>query len=666
MPVTGDGQTLHAKGVPMPEQLTAPYGSWKSPISSDLIASGSTRLGHVTLDSGNLYWLESRPTEGGRSVLVRRGPDGVVEDVTQPDAYVRTRVHEYGGGAYLVHGDTVFYSDFANQMLHRKDKGDDAFPISPEPTIAAGLRYADMRLTPDGRTLVAVQEHHDGTNEPINSVVSLPSIGTLEPVTIALGRDFYAFPRVSPDGRQIVWLEWDHPNMPWDGTELWIADLAPDGSASNARKIAGGLEESIFQPSWSPAGLLHFISDRTGWWNLYRIEVDGAITALAPIDAEIGQPQWVFDMASYVFLSGGRIACVVNENGIQRLGIIEPGIDIISPLDTPFTAFGHIASDGDNRLALLAGGPDVQMSVVLIDLSSGTPQIEIVKRGNETEIDTRYLSPAQPIEFPTGGGLTAHALYYAPANRDYVAPDGELPPLVVFSHGGPTGAVSGELDFSIQFWTSRGIAVVDVNYGGSTGYGRAYRERLKGRWGIVDVEDCANAARYLVQQGLADGNRLAIRGGSAGGYTTLASLAFTDLYGAGASYFGVADLELLAKETHKFESRYLDGMIGPYPEARDIYLERSPINHTDKLSSPMIIFQGLEDEVVPPSQAEAMVAALKEKGLPYAYLAYEGEQHGFRRAENIKRSLDAELYFYGKIFGFAPADEIEPVQIENL
>ncbi|MDQ3548708.1 MAG: prolyl oligopeptidase family serine peptidase [Chloroflexota bacterium] len=650
----------------MPERTIAPYGSWKSPVTSDLIAGGSVRLGHVALDDGNLYWLESRPNEAGRSVLVRRGPDGTVENVTQSGSNVRTRVHEYGGGSYLIRGDTVYYADFANQMLHRKDKGDDAFPISPEPAVEAGLRYADMRLTPDGRTLVAVQEEHDGTSEAVNSIVALPAIGTSEPVTIARGRDFYAFPRVSPDGRTIAWIEWDHPNMPWDGTELWVADLASDGSATNPRQIAGGPQESIFQPAWSPAGLLHFISDRTGWWNLYRVEVDGAVTPLAPVEAEIGQPQWVFDMASYIFISAGRIACVVNENGVERLGIITPGIDIIMPLDTPFTAFGHIASDGGDRLALLAGGPAQQMSVVLLDLSGETAEIEIVQRGNDTQIDPGYLSPAQPIEFPTGGSLTAHALYYAPVNRDFEASEGELPPLLVISHGGPTGASGGELDLSIQFWTSCGIAVVDVNYGGSTGYGRAYRERLKGNWGIVDVEDCANAARYLAQQGLADSTRLAIRGGSAGGYTTLAALAFTDLFAAGASYYGVADLELLAKETHKFESRYLDGLVGPYPEARDAYIERSPLHHTDRLSSPMIIFQGLEDKVVPPSQAEALVAALAAKGLPYAYLAYEGEQHGFRRAENIKRSLDAELYFYGRIFGFTPADEIEPVTIENL
>ncbi len=650
----------------MVKRMIAPYGSWASPITSELISGGSVRFGHVALDNDSLYWLESRPTEGGRSVLVRRGADGTIEDVTQPGSNVRTRVHEYGGGSYLIHNDTVFYADFANQMLHRKDKGDDAFPISPEPAVPAGLRYADMRLTPDSRTLVAVQEQHDDVHEAVNSVVSIPAVGTNQPETIASGRDFYAFPRVSPDGRQIAWIEWDHPNMPWDGTELWVADLAENGGASNPHRVAGGPEESIFQPLWSPDGRLHFVSDRTGWWNLYRIDAVGDITPLAPIEAEIGRPQWVFDMASYVFLSGGRIACVINENGVERLGIVTPGSATIAPVDTPFTAISHIASDGDNRLAMLAGGPNLPMSVVMVDLSGRTPNIEIARRGSETQIDPGFISPAQPIEFPTGNGMRAHAFYYAPVNQNFQAPDGERPPLVVFSHGGPTGAVSGELDLGIQFWTSRGIAVVDVNYGGSTGYGRAYRERLKGNWGIVDVEDCVNAARHLAQQGLADEARLAIRGGSAGGYTTLASLVFTNDYAAGASYFGVADLELLAKETHKFESRYLDGLIGPYPGARDVYTARSPLSHTDKLSSPMIIFQGLEDKVVPPSQAEAMVAALKAKGLPHAYITYEGEQHGFRRAENIKRSYDAELYFYGRIFGFTPGDDIEPVIIENL
>jgi dipeptidyl aminopeptidase/acylaminoacyl peptidase len=643
----------------MQTPVSAPFGSWTSPITADLIASGSVRLTNVEMDGDTLFWLESRPTEGGRYVLVRRGAGGQVEDVTPAGTNVRTRVQEYGGGSFLIAGDTVFFTDFANQRLHRQDKGDDPFPITPDPDVPAGLRFASMRLTPDGRTLVAIRERHaDEGREADNELVTLAATGG-DAQIIASGYDFFAAPAISPDGRQLAWITWDHPRMPWDGTELWLADLHGDGSVTNARAIAGGPQESIFQPSWSPDGALHFASDRTGWWNLYRWDGSQAV-ALAPYDAEFGQPQWSLDARSYVFLSDGRIACIVVENGIERLAIIEASGNL-RWIDTPFTVFGDIASGGGDRLALIAAGPTQSGSVVLLDTRDGA--YEIVKRSNDTEFDPGYISPAEPIEFPTTNGLTAHAFAYAPKNKDYAAPDGELPPLIVFSHGGPTGATAGGLNLSIQFWTSRGFAVVDVNYGGSTGYGRAYRERLKGTWGITDIDDCVNAARYLAEQGRADASRMAIRGGSAGGYTTLAALTFRDVFAAGASYYGVADLGALARDTHKFESRYLDGLVGPWPEAEAIYEARSPIFHTDQLATPMIIFQGLEDAVVPPAQAEMMVAALQAKGITYAYLPFEGEQHGFRRAENIKRSLEAELYFYAHIFGFEPADQIAPVEI---
>lgn len=644
-------------------QQAHPYGSWRSPITSDLIAGGSVRLGQLALHGGNLYWLESRPTEGGRYALVRRAPDGAVGDVTPGDANARTRVHEYGGASYSVAGQTIFFSNYTDQMLYRQDRGDNPIAIVPEPPQPASHRYADARLTPNGRTIICIRERHEGEHEVVNELVALPSTGGAEPVIVAGGHDFYAYPRVSPDGRRLAWISWDHPNMPWDGTELWLADLAQDGSISNERPVAGGPRESIFQPEWSPEGVLHFVSDRTGWWNLYRLDGDEAIP-LAPMEAEFGAPQWGLDMATYTFTSGGRIASVVTERGMDRLCVVTPGQGVTATLDLPVNSIGHIAGDGDSHVALLASGPELIASVLLVDVDSGG--YEVVRRSNDAEIDPGYLSPAQPIEFPTTGERTAHAFYYAPRNRDVAAPEGELPPLVVFSHGGPTGATSPGLNLSVQFWTSRGFAVVDVNYGGSTGYGREYRERLRGNWGIVDIDDCCAAARYLAEQGLVDPRRMAIRGGSAGGYTTLAALCFTDTFSAGASYYGVADLEALARDTHKFESRYLDSMIGPWPERADRYRERSPVHHTQGLSCPMIVFQGLEDEVVPPSQAEMMVEALAKKGIPYAYLPFEGEQHGFRRAENIKRSLDAELYFYSRVFGFEPADAIEPVEIANM
>ena len=646
----------------MTDRTPVPFGAWSSPITADLIATGSIRLSEVSLRGEDLCWLESRPTEGGRYVVVRRDSRGDCEDINPPDTNARTRVHEYGGASYMVAEDVAFFSNYADQRLYRRDRGDDPIAITPAPEIPAGLRYADMQLTPDGRTIVCVRERHATEGEAVNEIVTLPANGTTEPVVIGSGRDFYAFPRVSPDGAKVSWVEWDHPNMPWDGTELVVADLAADGTASNARRMAGGPAESIYQPEWSPEGVLYLVSDRTGWWNLYQLDGTDLIP-LTPMDAEFGGPAWSLDAGQYAFLSGGRIVCVYGQDGIHHLGVIEPGKPGVRDVATPFTAFASIDTDGGERVAVVAGGPVIPGSVALIDMASGAT--EVVKRSNAAEIDPGYLSPAQPIEFPTTGGKTAHALYYAPRNRDAAAPEGELPPLLVFSHGGPTGQTTGALNLSIQYWTSRGLAVVDVNYGGSTGYGREYRERLKDNWGIVDVDDCANAARYLAGQGLVDGARMAIRGGSAGGYTTLAALTFTDVFAAGASHFGISDLETMTTDTHKFESRYLDGLVGPYPEARDIYLARSPAYHTELLSAPMIIFQGLEDKVVPPSQAEAMVAALDRKGLPYAYLAFEGEQHGFRRAENISRTLEAELYFYGKVFGFQPSDEIEPVMIVN-
>jgi len=648
----------------MTDRTTAPYGSWKSPITADLIASGSIRLSEVTLRGGDVYWLESRPTEGGRYVVLRRDGQGQIADVTPEDTNARTRVHEYGGASYAVVDGMVLFSNFADQRLYRQDRGDDPIAISPDPNVPSGLRYAAMQVSPDRRRIVCIRERHTDEGEVHNEVVSMAADGSGEPIVLASGRDFYAFPRVSPDGQQVAWVEWDHPNMPWDDTELMVADLAADGSVESVRKIAGGPSESIYQPEWSPEGVLHFVSDQTGWWNLYRLEGE-MLVALAPMDAEFGGPAWSLDAGQYVFISGGRIACIYAQSGLHHLGIIEPDRQGVREIETPFTGFASIDADGGDRIVVVGGGPLAASAVAVVDLSDEQATVDVVRRSASVEVDPAYLSPAQPIVFPTSGGKTAHALYYPPHNDDAEAPAGELPPLLVFSHGGPTGATSGVLNLSIQYWTSRGFAVVDVNYGGSTGYGREYRERLKGNWGIVDVDDCANAALYLADQGLVDRSRMAIRGGSAGGYTTLAALAFRDDFAAGASHFGIADLETMTKDTHKFESRYLDGLIGPYPEAIETYYARSPVHHTDQLSAPMIIFQGLEDEVVPPSQAEDMVAALDRKGLPYAYLAFEGEQHGFRRAENIRRTLEAELAFYGYVFGFQPADEIEPVAIVN-
>jgi dipeptidyl aminopeptidase/acylaminoacyl peptidase len=547
--------------------------------------------------------------------------------------------------------------------MYRQAPGGAPEPITPEPPAPAALRYADARITPDGSLILCVRESHGGA-DVANELVAFPLDGSAPPVVIASGHDFYSFPRISPDGGTLAWTSWDHPRMPWDGTELWTAELSGDGVLGEPRFVAGGPEESIFQPEWSPDGTLHFVSDRSGWWNLYRHR-EGRDEPLTAMEAEFGVPQWAFGRSTYAFLPDGRIACTYADAGMYRLCVLQTGNGVLEDLQPTHVPFGlpSLRSHG-TRIVYVGASATEAPAIVSLDVDSG--ELEILARSMEHEVDPGYTSIARPIEFPTDGALSAHALFYPPVNRDFAGPEDERPPLIVASHGGPTGNADAALDLEIQYWTSRGFAVVDVDYGGSAGYGRAYRQRLQGKWGVVDTADCLNAARHLAAIGEVDGARLAIHGGSAGGYTTLCALAFHDLFAAGASYYGVADAELLAKDTHKFESRYLDGLIGPYPEATELYRARSPIHFADRISCPVILFQGLEDEVVPPSQAEVMVAALEQNGIPHAYLAFAGEQHGFRRAETIQRTLEAELFFYARILGFEPADVLEPVPIRNL
>ena len=645
---------------------TAPYGSWKSPITTDLIVSGAVGLGQISLDGNDVYWVEMRPSEGGRMVIVRRGPDGTTADVTPEPYSVRTRVHEYGGGAFLVADGTVFFSNFADQRMYRQKPGDEPKAITPE----APLRYADGVFDARRGRVICVREDHSGEGEPVNAIVAVDVEGVAAQRALYNGSDFCAAPRLSPDGNSLAWLSWNHPNMPWDGTTLLLADFDSEGRLGEIQAIAGGpsassgWDESVLQPLWSPEGELYFVSDRNGWWNLYRWR-NGEVQPVLEMEAEFARPQWVFDPASYGFLDEGLIACSYVERGVWSIGIIDAGTGVLTRLDLPYSEMGRgELRVSDNRVVFSAGAPDKPMSLMSLDVATGA--VETLQQAHELEVDPTYLSAPEPVEFESTDGRTAHAFYYPPRNPDFTAPEGEKPPLLVKSHGGPTAAASTALDLGIQFWTSRGFGVVDVNYGGSTGYGTEYRRRLNGTWGIVDVDDCVNAARFLAARGDADPERLAIDGGSAGGYTTLAALTFHDVFKAGASYYGVSDLEALAKETHKFESRYLDSLVGPYPERQDLYVERSPIHHTHLLSCPLLLLQGLEDEIVPPNQAEMMFEAVKSKGLPTAYVPFEGEQHGFRRSENIKRALEAELYFYSRVFGFELAHDVEPLEIENL
>ncbi|MBD1846540.1 S9 family peptidase [Cyanobacteria bacterium FACHB-63] len=635
----------------------ASYGAWKSPISSDLIVAGAIGLGQIKLDGKTIYWSESRPTEAGRNVIVHRSANGETIDLTPAPLNARTRVHEYGGGAFMIANGTVYFSNFADQRLYQQTVGSDPIALTPE----ASLRYADAVFDQARNRLICVREEHQ--NQSVENTIAAISLTDQSQTVLVSGSDFYAFPRLSPDGSRLSWICWNHPNMPWDGTELWTAKIKADGTLETPEKIAGGLEESIFQPEWSPDGSLIFIGDRTGWWNFYRWNPTTQETEpLCEKAAEFGLPLWVFGMSTYGF-AGNQIICSYTENGLSRFASLDLDTRELTPIETPYTSIGGLQVCADH--AVFLGGSSTEPSAI-VKYDFQTQQFEVLRRASELRIDPGYLSVPEAIEFPTENNLTAHALYYAPKNKDYAAPEGERPPMLVKSHGGPTASTSAAFNLGIQYWTSRGFAVLDVNYGGSTGYGRAYRERLKGTWGIVDVDDCANGAKYLAEQGKVDGDRLVIAGGSAGGYTTLCALTFRNTFKAGASYYGVSDLKALAEDTHKFESRYLDGLIGAYPERVDLYEERSPISAVDRLSCPVIFFQGDEDKIVPPNQAEMMVDALKQKGLPVAYVLFEGEQHGFRKAENIKRALDGEFYFYSRVFGFEPADKIEPVTIFNL
>lgn len=642
----------------MSEPQVIPYGSWKSPITSDLIVAGTVGVGQIALDGNDIYWVEMRPSEGGRYAIVKHTSDGDRRDVTPEGFNVRTRVHEYGGGAFAVSEGTVYFSNFTDQRIYRQPPGGEPQPLTPE----GKMRYADYAIDAQRNRLICVREDHSSAAEPLNTLVSVSAENGADVRVLVAGEDFYSTPRLSPDGGTLCWLSWNHPNMPWDGTELWVAQVNADGSLGNSEKVAGGVDESIFQPQWSPDGTLYFVSDRSGWWNLYRWTGD-RVEPLCEMAAEFGVPHWVFGMSTYGFAASDRIVCAYTERGNWHLATLDTTTGSLQAIEVPYTSMSSVQVAGD-RLAFIGGSATAPTAAIAFNLTTG--QGQVLRQSIDLDLDPGYLSVPQSVEFPTENGLTAYGIFYPPTNRDCIAPEDELPPLLVKSHGGPTAAASRSLNLGIQYWTSRGFAVLDVNYGGSTGYGREYRQRLNDRWGIVDVDDCANGAKYLAERGMVDGNRLAIAGGSAGGYTTLAALTFRAVFKAGASYYGVSDLEALAKETHKFESRYLDRLIGPYPEQKELYVQRSPIHFCDRISCPVIFFQGLEDQVVPPNQAELMVNSLRTKGLPVAYVPFAGEQHGFRRAENIKRALDGEFYFYSRVFGFEPAEALEPVDIENL
>ncbi len=647
------------------KQIT-PYGSWPSPLTADAIAAGSTRLGQCAVHHGEVFWLEGRPAEGGRNVLTAWNETDGIRDVLPPEYNVRTRAHEYGSGAFRIEGDSVYFVHDGDQRIHRaKLKGGVPEPVTPE----GDFRYADFAVDGRRNRLICVREDHrlkDENTEERNELVSIDLVGG-DITVVASGADFYSNPRLAPDGSSIAWIQWNHPNMPWDANELFVADMNEDGTVRNAAKVAGGERESIFQPGWSPDGVLYFVSDQADWWNFYRlIESDDGTSRVERVleyEADFGRTQWIFDMSLWGFISNEKILCARLARGEWQLGEIDITTDTLREIQAPWVDISDLRV-ADGMAAIVGGTPDKPAFVSRFDPSTG--EVVEIRASAELKLNPDDISRARHIDFPTANGEIAYAFLYEPRNSEHQAADGTRPPLIVKSHGGPTHAANGALKLDIQFWTTRGFAVLDVNYRGSNGYGRAYREALEGRWGVADVEDCALGAAALVERGLVDGERMAITGGSAGGYTTLCALTFRDEFRAGASHYGISDLEALARDTHKFEARYLDRLVGPYPEAKDRYRERSPVHYAEQLNCPVIFFQGLEDKVVPPNQAEMMVDALDKKGLAAAYVTFEGEQHGFRRAENIKRALEGELYFYARVFGFETADEIEPVEIRNL
>ncbi|MGH8371996.1 MAG: prolyl oligopeptidase family serine peptidase [Gammaproteobacteria bacterium] len=627
---------------------SAACGSWSSPISAELASGSNLRLMQPCMHAGWTYWIESRPAEQGRCVLMRGKPGQEPETLLPEPFSARSRVHEYGGGAYAVHAEIVVFVNNEDQQIYLRSNG-----AIRRLTDATGSRFGDLLFDAMHARLICVREQH-GTerNQPENSLVAISlKNGAIQ--TLAQGHDFYSSPALDHDARQLAWLHWDHPQLPWDGCELHCAELDNEGAIKSASKVTGDEDESLFQPQFAPDGALHFISDRSGWWNLYKV-TDRDIVAVTTDNADYGLAQWNLGMSRYGFDDNDAVLAVRTVDARAELVCIESDTQRIQAL--PLTQIDHLFVHGD-QVTLLAAGPRTPATIY-----TGRAAQHVLRRSTELELDAAYISVAQAIRFPTAEGEPAHAWYYPPCNADFRVPDTERPPLIVKCHGGPTAMNGDGLEPRIQFWTSRGFAVVDVNYRGSSGFGRTYRRSLHGAWGLKDVEDCIGAARYLADQGLIDPDRIAISGSSAGGYTVLSALAFHDYFRAGAVYYGISELASAMTDTHKFEARYGDRLLGPWPEAEAVYRDRSPLYAAENIKCPVIFFQGLRDRVVPPDQTERMVAALRARGQSASYVTFPEEGHGFRRADSLRRALEEELAFYADVFGFTPRTADTPRQ----
>lgn len=659
------------------ESTPAPYGAWESPITAQMLASASRPLSFPGFAGDELWWVEGRSEEAGRATIMRRAANGTVSELLPTPWSARNRVHEYGGRPWVAvptdGGHALVFTHWGDHRMYRLDPGSDTpAPLTPEPAIDAGLRYSDLVLGPDDAEVWAVRERHDG-DTITRHIVAIPVDGTAhddptEVDELVAGSDFLACPRPSADGRRLAWLAWDHPNMPWDAAELRVGEITPDGVVAQWRTVLGGDGASVCQPEWAGEDTLYAVCETTGWWNLYEVPLDGELRPLADREEEFGTPLWMLGFATYAPLEDGRLAVTHQGPSGDRLGVLDPASGELTDLDLPYTSWAPLLAGNGRRVTDVAAGTTSPPAVVIVDIPAPA-DVERIRRNGAVPApmttvrwatepdelpDAAYLPDVEQVTLAAENGRDVHANVYPPKNPRFTPLEDERPPYVVFVHGGPTGQSAAELNLRKAYFTSRGLGVVDVNYGGSSGYGREYRERLRGQWGVVDVEDCVAAVRSLVERGDADGQRLAIRGGSAGGWTVLAAVTSTDAFACGASYFGVAELLEFAKTTHDFESRYLDGLIGPLPEAHDLYVERAPLSHVDNVRCPVLLLQGLEDEIVPPEQAELFRDALARKEIPHAYLPFEGEQHGFRKAETIVASTEAELSFYGQVMGFDP------------
>ncbi len=617
------------------------FGTWPSPINAELITKAAPSLNFIQSQGDKLFWVEGRPWDAGRSVIMCRDSAGTIRDLLPPPFSHHSKVHEYGGMAYAANQTHLYFVNAADQCIYQLDLN---AGNKPKAITSPGLRFADLVIDTAHQQLIAVGEQHHDDREPENFIAAI-NIATGAVSTLKSGADFYAYPRISPDNQQLCWIEWQHPNMPWDSTQLWCAQLTVDGLSDLALIAGGDNNQAIFQPSWSPDNQLHYVSDKNNWWNIYTANGEPVLSK----DAEFATPLWQFGMSTYDFIDANTIGCLWTDQGLWHSGFIDIATGQLSNTESQYSSLAA-ACCHQGRLYMVAGAAPLANQIVGIERYGANSKLTSVYAPSTLDLDSADIAQPEPLFFPSGNGEQVHAFFYPPTNAQYQGADNELPPVIALCHGGPTGATDSGLNLKIQYWTNRGFAIVDINYRGSTGFGRKYRKALTNAWGIKDVEDTQYAISYLANQQKIDPERCLIRGGSAGGYTVLSALTFTDTFKAGASLYGIGDLETLATDTHKFESRYLDSLIGPYPGRRDIYLERSPIHHAEGLNCPVIFLQGLEDKVVPPNQAEVMVKLLEDKGIKVEYVTFPDEGHGFRKANNIIRAMESELAFYRDVF----------------